>query len=491
MSSQKHPSPPDKDTHDDPKGSKSEPAEVLLIVEDDLDLQAMLVEVLAQPARRIVTARTASGALQQIHSIARNQPFVILLDQYLPDKNGTDILKEIFSYKPAIKVIFLTACTDHETIIQTMSQGVMEYLIKPVQPNDLTQLVNNAFRECSLEQEALKQKRLVSSKSHASDANIIGQSAQIIEVIKQIGQLAKSLTPIRITGESGTGKELVARTLHTHGPQREHTFVGIDCGSLPSTMLEAELFGYERGAFTGAIAAKPGLFELAHNGTLLLDEVANIPLELQSKLLRVLEERTFRRLGSTSTRPWNVRLISATNADLKQMVAAGTFRQDLYYRMSGVLLHLPPLREHKEDLPLLIDHFLALLTPKGMWFGLSKEADALLQAYDWPGNVRELKHTIAHAIALTRGTIIQPSNLPEQAAHMRRHESAAPALKSNGPGFRSLREVDQEYIQEVLEACQGVKARAAKLLNIDRRKINSILNKTEKRGANKQNHYIN
>ena len=297
----------------------------------------------------------------------------------------------------------------------------------------------------------------------------------MFELFKMIGRLAGSGIPVLITGESGAGKELVARALHQHGPRNGGPFVPVDCGSLPAGLLEAELFGYERGAFTGAVAAKPGRFELADGGTLFLDEISNIPLELQASLLRAVQEKTTQRLGSNRTVKWDARIIAATNADLKALAAEGRYREDLIFRLAGVELTVPPLRERPEDLALLVADFLARWDHRSGARTLAPGVLEALAAYPWPGNVRELEHVVNRAAALARGPVIELEDLPEEVRHPAHRPPGGLPVTGGREGLLTLEEVKRQYARHALAVNGNKKAETARALGIDRKTLNVLL----------------
>ncbi len=442
---------------------------VLLIVEDEPGVRSLLVRALEAPGREIVAA--ASGQQARAELAARS-PSVLVLDLGLPDVPGVDILAEALAQDPNRMVVVLTARADERSVVEAMRRGAMEYLTKPFEAEDLQAAVERAFQKARQSREASGQP---AAERPPLEGLLIGKSPKMVELYKMIGMLSGSDVPVLIAGESGTGKELVARALHLYGPRGAGPFVAVDCVSLPASLLEAELFGYERGAFTGAVAAKPGKFELADQGTLFLDEVGNVPLELQAKLLRTLQERTSQRLGSNQSVRWNARLVSATNAPLKELAGQGKFREDLLFRLSGTGIHLPPLRERLEDLPLLAEHFLAKGEARKARKKLSAEALLTMQAYRWPGNVRELEHAMSRAAAVSRSVVIGPEDLPEEVRDVKKLAALNLVTSDGKEGLLTLEDMKRRYARHALAVCGGNKTEAAKLLDIDRSTLNALL----------------
>jgi DNA-binding NtrC family response regulator len=360
----------------------------------------------------------------------------------------------------------MTAFGSIETAIRAIKEGAYDYVSKPFKLEEIKLTIHRALEQNRLLQENLFYRQELITKYKLE--NIVGRSSQMLQVYKTIARVADSRSTILITGESGTGKELVARAIHFNSQRAAKHFVAVDCGSLAETLLESELFGHVRGAFTGAIANKRGLFEEADGGTCFLDEVGDISLAMQAKLLRVLQEHEIKRVGGTETVKVDVRILAATNKNLEQLVAEKKFREDLFYRLNVVSVHLPPLRERPEDIPLLADHFLrkyAADNEKPV-SQVSQEALDLLSCYRWPGNVRELENVIERAVTLSHRSIILPEDLPRR-LRVQPPEVITPSLPSHIP----LSELEKRYIQKVLEETGGNKKRAADILGIDRRTL--------------------
>jgi two-component system response regulator AtoC len=399
---------------------------------------------------------------------------VVLLDLGLPRKNGFDVLQAICVEPQAPPVVVVTARDDMDSTVRAVQLGAYEYLVKPVDIDRLRLVVKRALesREAS--------RRLQSLVAEQSESyrvgNIIGKSAAIREVYKQIGAVSTSKASVLIVGESGTGKELVAKAIHYASRERDKPFVAVNCTAFARDLLESELFGHVRGAFTGAVADKTGRFELAGEGTLFLDEVAEIPLDLQAKLLRVLQERSFERVGDARPVPLRARVIAATHRELGAMAQAGTFREDLLYRLRVVELRLPPLRERRGDIPLLVEGLIAKIDREVHRHvrAVAPEAMALLERYAWPGNVRELENTLTRAIVLAKGDVLEagllalpvgaiPAPPPGRAA-----PSAPAAPAPADPEILPLREVERRHIERALRFTEWNKRRACALLEISR-----------------------
>jgi len=446
------------------------PPERLLVIEDDPAVRTLLERTLAAPGREVECAANGAAARRAIEA---NPPQVVMLDLGLPDVQGTELLKEILDGDRRILVIVLTGRADQPSVIESMKRGAMEYVLKPFDPDSLAALVSRAFRRHSGDVPAAA----APVQADAGEGALVGRSPLMVEVFKLIGVLAGSDVPVLVSGETGTGKELVARSLHRYSASSGGPFVVADCGSLPGGLLEAELFGHEKGAFTGADAARAGRFEQANGGTLFLDEVGNIPLEVQPKLLRALQERTAQRLGSTRPYSWQARVVSATNANLAELARQGKFRDDLLFRLAGAEIPLPSLRQRLEDLPLLVAHFLSRGGRRPDPPTLSAGAMEILLHHDWPGNVRELQHVLERASALARGRVIDEEHLPERVRGGGAEPSAIPALAA--PRSREevvpLDSLKRRYARQVLELCGGNKSEAARLLGIDRGTLYELL----------------
>ncbi|HIP52799.1 MAG TPA: sigma-54-dependent Fis family transcriptional regulator [Chromatiales bacterium] len=436
----------------------------ILIIEDDEVFSELLVMHLEDRNHEPQTARTLKQARQLL---AESIPDIILLDQQLPDGFGTDVLKEIVEHSPHPPVIMITGVSDNTLAIQAMGLGAHDFIRKPMDEVELDTTLANALKSHRLS-------RQVSAITHAEDYQvdidqIVGKSPSILEICKTIGSVASSNAPVLITGESGTGKEIVARALHHHSG-RTGLFLPINCSALAENLLESELFGHEKGSFTGAVARKAGKFEQAIDGTLFLDELGEMPASLQAKLLRVLQEGSFERVGGTQTLHSNTRILAATNRDLKAMVSTGRFREDLFYRLNVVHIHLPPLRERMEDMPLLTEHLLAKINVRQHTAvkHLAENAWRRMKEYQWPGNIRELENILTRAAVLARTDTITVDllALPDESMNENldnENTDDFPAL-----GLISLDEIEQEHIREILEHTRWHKGRACEILGISR-----------------------
>jgi len=374
---------------------KSSPL-TLLVVEDEASHRRVL-EAHFSKDYHVITAEHGQRAVE----IASQQPIHLLItDLILPGMNGLEVLRRIRELHPNVVAIVITAHPTVHTAVRAMKDGAVDYIPKPIDLGDLRAMVDHAAEQYRRrEQDSQRQQQL---RATADFRGIVGNSEAMQEVYRMIARVANSRATVLIRGESGTGKELVAKAIHYSSNRAKGPFVAVSCAALPETLLESELFGHEKNAFTGASMQKPGRFELAHHGTLFLDEIAEITPAIQVKLLRVLQEREFERLGGTKTIKVDVRLIAATNKDLEQMVKQGTFREDLYYRLQVIQIHLPPLRERKEDIPLLVTHFLDRYTKENgkQLKAPTPETTDILMKYHWPGNVRELENVIERAVVL-------------------------------------------------------------------------------------------
>jgi DNA-binding NtrC family response regulator len=394
----------------------------------------------------------------------------------MPDLDGLHVLRRLATAQPGVPVVILTAFASIETAIEAVRAGAHDYLSKPFRMEEIKVVVRRTLETRRLAQENLQYRQELRERYRFE--NLVGHSPQMVEIYKLIARVAALDTTVLIQGETGTGKELVARAIHYASPRAARPFVVVDCAALPEALFESELFGHERGAFTGAVSARRGLLETSDGGTCVLDEVGELSPAMQAKLLRTLQERTVRRVGGNEPIAVDVRLIAATNRDLAARVSAGAFRQDLFYRLHVVTLTLPPLRERAQDIPLLAQHFLDKFArahgrPAKR---LAPEALARLGAHGWPGNVREMEHAIERAVALAAGEVLTVNDLP---AALRGDPERAPHLPAAG---MTLEDVKRWYVQKVLEEAGGNKVRAAEVLGIDRRTLYRILDRQATEG---------
>ncbi len=432
----------------------------LLIVDDDDDFRATVVR---RFERRGFNVLEAADAEQALSLIAHRQFDVGVFDMVMPGMSGLDLLEKLKSAGCEMEVIILTGQGTIESAVQAMKLGAYDYLTKPFPLAELELLIQKAYERRQLSKENRQLRALL--ERCQPKWNLIGESPAMREVYRLIERAGPSDKAILICGESGTGKELVARALHKNSPRADKPLVTINCTALSETLLESELFGHVKGAFTGATVAKPGLFEIADGGTLFIDEIGDMPAPMQAKLLRVLEDGTFRRVGSLQERRVDVRVISATHRDLERMVQEGRFRDDLYYRINVMSISLPPLRERTGDLPLLVSHFL------GPDWKIEKDALDALERYHWPGNVRQLINVIERAKILADGHVVTLDDLPREVT------SAASAQSSPVEKSGTLAAIERARVIEALQQAKGNKTRAAMALGITRRSLYRLIDK--------------
>ena len=448
----------------------------LLVVDDDPALRRSLERVLAQNGYDVAGAETAQQARAQLEA----QAFaVVLLDLVLPDADGLALLRELKATQPETEVLVVTAHGSIESAVEAMRWGAYDYLTKPFHTEELLSRLGKAAEKLALERENRSLRYQLSQQT--IDRILVGNSAAMRQVKKLVEQVAPSSAPVIIEGETGTGKELVAEAIHQASTRASKPLIKLNCAALPETLLEAELFGYERGAFTGAVGRKPGRFDLANGGSLFLDEVVDIPLATQVKLLRVLQDGRYERLGGRETLHSDVRLLAATNRNLEEAVRKGEFREDLYYRLHVISIQLPPLRARRDEIPVLAQHFRRLYATRNQKNvrDISPAAMNCLLGYDWPGNVRELENVIERAVVLCEGDVIQPHALPEalnptafRAARGEGDSADKPSIISlNFPVGTTMRTIQDLAIQAMLEYTQNDRTAAASLLNIHARTI--------------------
>jgi len=427
----------------------------VLIIDDDPLIRKTLSGHLSKQGFEVHLAEEGEEGVRKFREVG---PDVVLLDVRLPDIDGLEVLRQIRDLSKKTYVLMMTAFDDMRTTVEAIKLGAFEYLVKPLNYIDLDLTVAKAFQVRALEQKVsyLVEER---QKEYTID-NIIGRSPQMREVFKLIGSVANTRTNVLIQGESGTGKELVAKAIHYNSPYRDEPFIVINCSAISDTLLESELFGHAKGAFTDAVAETKGKFEIAGKGTLFLDEIGDVSPNLQSKLLRVIETRDFMKVGGEKILKTEARIIAATNHDLKALIEKGQFREDLFYRLKVVEIFLPPLRERKEDIPELVAYLLEKINRelRRNVRRIPPEVMAVLQDMAWRGNVRELENALTRAVILSKGDVL-----------LKEHFSLEPAEKKFFPGdLVPLREVEREYIQHILDASQGSKSRASKILQISR-----------------------
>jgi DNA-binding NtrC family response regulator len=433
----------------------------LLVVDDDASIRRVFTDLIkGREGAEVAEAADADQALSALRERAVDVAFV---DVRMPGVTGMDLLERLRRERPGLEVVMMTAHGSIESAVQAMKLGASDYLSKPFRLDQVTLILQRLGRVKDLKAENARLKQEL--RSRYSARNLIGHTPGIERCNDLIDRVRQEDCNVLILGESGTGKELIARAIHYDGVRHERLFVPIDCGAMQPTLLESELFGHEKGAFTGAHARKAGLFEIGTGGTVFLDEIGEIPLELQPALLRAIEEKEIRPVGATGYHSVDVRIIAATNRPLEEMVGQGRFRRDLYYRLNVVTIQIPPLRDRKDDVPLLADHFLRQHVARSARkvSAISREALFLLQRYDWPGNVRELQHVIERACALGQGERVEVDDLPPAVLQ------AVEAKSRSGPrAGGTLEDLERQAIVRLLEEFEGDTAQAAQALGIDR-----------------------
>lgn len=445
----------------------------ILVVDDDADMRELVHDMLKDRGHQVTTAGSGQEALKLL---GEEDYAVVLTDLRMKGMQGIELLSEIRRTKPDVGVILMTAFGSVETAVEAMRHGASDYLTKPVRKDELIRVVERVIRETSLRREVSRLRREVHKEY--SFHQILGKSKAIQAVFDLIRRVADSPTNVLITGESGTGKELVAKAIHYNSDRKDAPFVPVNCAAIPEPLLESELFGHMRGAFTDAKMDKRGLFEEAQKGTLFLDEISELPLMLQAKILRAIQEKEIRRVGANKPIAVDVRIIAATNLNLTEEVKAKRFRDDLYYRLNVIELKLPPLRERREDIPLLVDAFLKkCAASRGKEVkGVSESALAMLMDYAWPGNVRELENIIERAVTLSRSEKIVPEDLPPAIQGSRGDRRV---LDDAAERTLPLEAVEKEYILKILDKMGGNKYQAAHALGIDRKTLYRKLGEIE------------
>jgi DNA-binding NtrC family response regulator len=444
----------------------------ILVVDDDVEMCRIVSDILKEEKYSVVAVH---DSLEAAKLLGKEEFDVMVTDLKMKGLKGLDLLEEANKVAPLTPVIIITAFGTIESAIKAMKMGAYDYITKPFKMDELVLTVRKALENRFLKKEVVRLRKEVESRYDFHQ--LVGKSALMQKIYDLIEKISHGASNVLISGESGTGKELVAKAVHYHGLRKEGPFIAVNCAAIPETLLESELFGYKKGAFTDARSDKRGLLFEANEGTLFLDEITEMPPTLQAKLLRVIEERKVRPLGDTTSYPIDVRIISTTNRDIGKQIREGRFREDLYYRLKVIDIELPPLRDRKEDIPLVIRHFIAKFnkTLKKNVSGISEQALKLLLNYAWPGNVRELENIIERAITLTQGEVISPEDLPTPMAHGEDKDSTGKALREK----YTVDQLEKEYIKKVLIEAGGNKSKAAQILGLDRKTLYRKLQEEE------------
>ena len=449
----------------------------ILIVDDDQTMRRSLVNWFESESHHVYSAASGEEAIKKIKDSSYD---IIITELKMPDIDGLEVLRYTKRLDSDTEVIIITAYGTVETAVNAMKEGAYDYIVKPFSPEEIDHIVKKIIEHQSLIRENIILREQLYERHRFE--NIIGKSNKMQDIYALIENIAQSNITVLIQGESGTGKEMIARAIHNASLRRDNPFITVSCGAIPETILESELFGHEKGAFTGAIARKEGRFEMADKGTLFMDEIAEMSLKSQVDLLRVLQEKEFRRVGGIEVIKVDVRIIAATNKDLDKEVERGRFREDLYYRLHVVPINLPPLRERHEDIPLLVRHFLEKYNTQynRKIKEVSPSTFNILLQYDWPGNVRQLEHVIEHTILMTKGEIIQARNLPEKLQKNSKIKTDDALLERENFNFKeNVEKFKKQSIIKALQSAQGVKKEAARILGISPRNLSYFIRKYE------------
>lgn len=446
----------------------------ILIVEDEPRMRRLLEISLSEDGHSVQTAGDAESGLLHLRKASAD---LVVTDLKLPGMNGLEFLEEGKRLNPVLPFIVMTAYGSVETAVDAMKAGASDYVLKPFTMAEMKLVINKELDVQQVRDENVRLKEALGKRYHFQ--NIIGRSKKMQEVLALVERVAPTNSTVLIGGESGVGKDLIARAIHQNSRRASGPFIKVNSTAIPDTLFESELFGFERGAFTGALASKPGKFELADKGTLFLDEIGDVPAAIQVKLLRVLQEREFERLGGTKTLKVDIRMIAATNRDLRAALEEGTFREDLYYRLNVVPIDVPPLREHKEDIPDLVNHFLVRFAADS-----EKEIEAItpaaldtLMEYHWPGNIRQLENTVERAVALSAGRMIDAKDIHLDAKHSKAGGTTASSAGQFLPEGMTLEQLEDNMIREALRRANGNKSQAARLLGLSRNALRYRLGK--------------
>jgi DNA-binding NtrC family response regulator len=433
----------------------------ILVVDDEEAVRSSLADWLEAAGYEVATAENGETAWA---IAADHEVDLVLVDLKMPRVNGIDVLRKLKKIKPGLPVVIITAFASVDSAVLAMKEGAVDYIVKPFNPDEISMIIERLIEHQRLIKENTMLKRELTRRYRVHD--LIGKSPKMATVFEMIKTVAPTKSTVLIRGESGTGKELVARAIHGLSLRNKEPFIAAACGAMPETLLEAELFGYEKGAFTGATAQHKGRIEMADKGTIFLDEIGDISPKTQVDLLRFIQEREFRRIGGKELIRVDIRIIAASNKNIEEMIANQQFREDLYYRLNVITITVPPLRERKEDIPILIEHFFTRYSAETNKPGLRVSEDAMkvLMEYHWPGNVRELENTIEHAIVVTKGAEISTSDLPAQIVKMTRHDVQPVHM----PSGQSLGNIEKAYISNILDSNNWNIKRSAEILGINR-----------------------
>jgi two-component system response regulator PilR (NtrC family) len=451
------------------------PDKRVLVVDDERSMRELLAIMLKQEGHDVVLA---DGGAQAAEALKREAFDLVITDLRMRDVDGLAVLRSAKEYSPETVVLVITAFASTETAVEAMKLGAYDYITKPFKMDEIKLTIANALERKRLQDENQALKRQL--RRERNFESFVGRSRQMVEIFETIRKTADSLSTVLVTGESGTGKELVARAIHEESLRRNGPFVSINCGAIPETLMESELFGHVKGAFTGAVASTMGLFSAANGGTLFLDEVTEVPPSVQVKLLRAIQEREIRRVGETRDVKVDVRLIAASNRDVAKAVQAGMLREDLFYRLNVIPIHLPPLRERREDIPLLVGHFIKRMSVElGRPIrGMTPAALAVLEGYRWPGNIRELENVIERSIVLGSGDMLDVEALPPDLRRPRDVFDIPVEIPEGGLDLQAtLDQIEQRYIQLALSRTAGVQTRAAEILRVSFRQLRYKLQK--------------
>lgn len=458
----------------------------ILVVDDEPLVRELLSEVVTSERHQVICANDGSTAIQT----AKSMPIdVALIDLQLPGLDGFAVLQEVVRINPATVAVMITGYGTIDAAVKAMKAGAFDFITKPFSAETAVAVMNKAIAFQRLRRENQQLRKAV--REHHRHEHVVGDSDAMRRVVDLVAKIADSDSTVLIQGESGTGKEVIARMLHFNSSRCNRPLVPVNCGAIPEHLMESELFGHEKGAFTGASHTRIGRFELAHGGTIFLDEVAELPLPLQVKLLRVLQERCFERIGGTKTITVDVRIIAATNQDLEQAVRERRFREDLYYRLNVIPIHMPPLRERRSDIPLLVDHFIALLnrTKHTAVTGMDADAIRALTSYHWPGNIRELENLVERLVVLKKSGTISLTDLPERIvprSFETREKETVVGFGQQGINLvRELERFENRLIVEALRQAKGVTSKAAQLLQVNR---TTLVEKLKRKGLDAKEH---